>query len=311
MMDGSISKAGGGKGLREVKTSLTLLSTATVIVFLLSAPGSHAITLDWNNVDWPYDNNGTTGSGNQGDDVRTFSQGFDIDPNNPGIDITISITGDTGNFRNDTSPASGYSAPADGESGVVYAPNDSNGAAGGLGATQEVLYFFLNHASRDSDFVTLTVTFSSGYTDGVFLNSLILTDIDRAGNYEDQIRNFRGSLDGGPDVFPSITPFNGTTDVTIANEGAANATTTGNDAYDDVTSTGGTVIFDFGNQGIDEFSFDYGNGNGTQNNPGNQLIGFYDITYTPVPEPGTVVTGVVLLLAAIGLSLRRKFLNRY
>ncbi|MEO0453953.1 MAG: hypothetical protein AAFY98_07430 [Verrucomicrobiota bacterium] len=305
-MDYSNSKALAGRGLRAVNTLLTPLRTAVIMTVLLSAACSHAITLDWNNVDWPYDNNGTTGSGNQGDDVRTFSQGFDIDPDNPGIDVTISITGDTGNFRNDTSPASGYVAPADGESGIVYAPNDHNGAVGGLGATEEVLYLFLNHGSRDNDFVTVTVTFSSNYTDGVFLDSLILTDIDSTGSYEDQIRNFRGSLDGGSDVFPSITPFDGGTNVTIANEGTASATTTGDGGFDDISSTGGTVIFDFGNQGIDEFSFDYGNGAGAPNNPGNQLIGFYDIVYSPVPEPGTVVSGVALLLVAFGLWLRRK-----
>jgi hypothetical protein len=272
--------------------------------FLAALP-AHAVVLDWDNstVDWPFTGNAT----------RTFSSSFDVDPANPGNDITITISGATGNITNDNSPAAGYIPPPGFPSSYVTSPDDHNGAAGGFGGGNETgLYLFVNFINNTAGAnLTVTITFSANYTYGVTGVSFPITDVDYvAGSYTDQIRNLTGSYYGTPVANATLTALsNSTVNVAIANSGTANATATGTGATDDIAEGFSNINVNFGSTPVNQVSFVWGSGSTAPANPGNQLIALYDISFTAaVPEPSTFAAAAILLCAA--LCARRRFQRR-
>jgi hypothetical protein len=242
--------------------------------FLLNTPLS-AVTLDWDLVDWT--------SGN-------LSQSFDIDPSNPGNDITITIGGDTGQIK---SPHSGSN----------FSPDDNTLAAGGFGEQTLLLSVDFNN-DNGVNFLTVTIDFL--YAFGVNNAAFVLTDVDQtlsgSQNFIDVMSNWNASLGAGPGLFPTLT--NGADNFI----GGANGTSTvfaegfsGNPDAD----AGGNVGVSFSST-LDMISFRYTSGNtpagpGGGTNPTSQSIGLYDITYTPaVPEADSLAMAGLLLLAVAG-----------
>jgi hypothetical protein len=231
------------------------------LMFILGAYSSlQADTLDWQTETW------TAGA---------LSKTFTIN----GVNVTVQITGNTGNFIT--------------FSGVT-APDDSNIVDGGTG--QEALYLGVDHSNRDTQSVTVTVTFSSA----VIIGSFAIFDIDtfNTNSFQDQIRTI-SATDGTNTYYGNLTATNSTF-VTVSNSGTVNAAFTavlgagGNGGAGNLTSDG-TGTIDFGTNAITSLSFTYGNGSGAITNPTSQHVALGDFNYTVVPEPSTCLTGFLLV----------------
>jgi hypothetical protein len=229
------------------------------VFFLLSGISllsAQATTLDWNSVNWP--------SGN-------LTQSFNIDPANSGNDITITISGNTGN--------------------LISNVNDTTDLTGGGSTSQESLYLNTDHSSLTQ---ALTITLDFSYTGGVSGVSFSVFDVDfGAGQFQDQLFNISGT-DGTNVYYASLT---GSANNTIANNGTATATATGNIATAE-NSGDANVSFNFGSNIVTSVTFSWGNAPTANNPPGNQWIGLSDINYTAAPEPSTIIATMLLLCAA-------------
>ena len=240
----------------------------------LLATAVQAITLDWDSVTW------TPGS---------LSNSYNIDPANAGNDITVSITGDTGQFA----PKGGSTIPA-----------IMNIIEGGLSPVQNALVLHLDLANQ-SQAVTVSVSFSALYTAGVTNVSFTLFDVDfSSGAFQDQIRSISAlSIDGVTLVAPTITvssanSLNGTSGLGSVVTGQLGNTDTG------ATSGNGNVTISFGANAIQSFTFVYGSGSTAPANPTTQGIALHDIAFTPVPEMNPAWSALGSCLVAAALILR-------
>jgi hypothetical protein len=249
---------------------------ALLLPFL--ATGVQAITLDWNAVTWA---------------PGTLSHSYDVDPANPGNDITVSISGDTGQFA----PKGGSQIPA-----------IMNIIEGGLSPAQNSLVLHLDLANQ-SQSVTVSVSFSALYTGGVANVSFTLFDVDFASSaFQDQIRSIQAlSIDGTTLIAPTITtsPNN-----TLTGSGL-NQVVTGMINTNDTGPTSGNanVTISFGANAIKSFTFTYGSGSNAPADPTTQGIALYNISFTPVPEinPAWSAIGSCLVAAALILRHGAKF----
>jgi hypothetical protein len=231
-----------------------------------------AVTLDWNNVDWTAD---------------SLSQSFDIDPSNAGNDITITISGNTGDI-DDSGGAS---------------PDDNTIITGGQGGTQESLYLAADYGGTGRELV-VTITFSAGYVYGVENVQFTIFDVDRdSGVWRDQIDEMEGRRNSAVVSFADLT---GTNFHDIFDSGTATARARGDGATEnaDPGTDDANLNVVFNDAPVDEVSFRWTNIDAAL---GFQYIGLYDITYTPaVPEPATVVGGMLLGLFLAGHHIRHR-----
>lgn len=252
---------------------LRSLWAALVLVGLGVSP-TQAITLDWNSVDW------TTNS---------LSQSFDIDAGNPGNDITITISGDTGDI-DDSGGAS---------------PDDNTIITGGQGATQESLYLAANYNGSGSNELIVTITFSAGYIYGVENVEFTIFDMDRdSGVWRDQIDEMEGTRGGSTVSFADLT---GTGFHDIFDSGTVDALARGDGPNDnaDPDADDANLGVLFNDAPVDSVTFRWTNQDSAL---GFQYIGIYDITYTPaVPEPATVASALLLGLFLAGYHFRPHF----
>jgi hypothetical protein len=236
--------------------SLGLLSTAP------------AITLDWGtNADWD-ETDGTP-----------YEDSFDIDPDNAGDDVAITIGGSTGS--------------------LIELPNDTGDFTGGISGNTS-----LNLVARYDPDVdqSIIVTIEFNYSQDVTEVSFSIYDVDlTTGRWIDRISSFE-AWSGGvlqTTIFPTLT---GSSANMVNNAGTTDVEVIGTDTA--VNSQGtGNVLVDFGDAVFDEIRFTW-----TNEDPAllRQGIGLHNITYTPAPEPSTVLTGG-LLVGLIGFQvLRRK-----
>jgi len=238
---------------------------------LLGTTSAKAIVLDWSNVTW------TPGS---------LTGSFDIDPDNAGNDVTVTITGNTSRFF-----SSSY-------------PQITDDFTGGLGSGTDQLDLYVDY-SNTSQAITVTVTFH--YTAGVSDVEFTLFDIDTGAvtgkgknpdrAFVDQVRSITATATNNTLVAPTITVANST--YTQTGGSGTNQTITGRDVANDFSSQGSASI-SFGTNTVSSFTFTYGEGAGSESDPFAQGIGLYDISYKPkVPEfhPGLISAGVCLLLA--------------
>jgi hypothetical protein len=243
-------------------------------VFLLNSPVT-AVTLDWDLVDWT--------SGN-------LTQSFDIDPGNAGNDITITISGDTGQIK---SP----------HSGANFSPDDNTLAAGGF--AEETLLLSVDF-NNDNGVNFLTVTINFLYAFGVNNAAFVLTDVDQAlngtQNFIDVMSNWNASLGGGAGLFPTLT--NSADNIIGGTNGTSSVFAQGVSGNPD-PDAGGNVGVSFSTT-LDTISFRYTSGDivgnpGGGTNPTSQSIGLYDITYTPaVPEASSLAMAGLLFLTVLG-----------
>jgi hypothetical protein len=245
--------------------------TLFALLLPLLATAADAITLDWDSagVTW------TPGS---------LSNSYDVDPAKAGNDITVSITGDTGQLA----PKSGSTIPA-----VM------NIIEGGLSPVQNALVLHLDLANQ-SQAVTVSVSFSALYTAGVANVSFTLFDVDFSSSaFQDQIRSIQAlSIDGTTLISPTIT--------VSANNSATGGVVTGiiNTSDTGATSGAANVTISFGASAIKSFTFVYGSGANAPTDPTTQGIALHDISFTPVPEINPAWGAIGSCLVAVGLVLR-------
>ena len=130
--------------------SRRLLLLSLLGPFLVTA--AHAVTLDWDTNSW------TAGS---------LGNSYDIDPSKARNDITLTISGNTGQLQpKNTAP--NHQTPA-----------LTNTLQGGRGTAENTLCLALNLTSQNQ-FVTLSINFSALHTEGVTGVSFSLLGIDFA-----------------------------------------------------------------------------------------------------------------------------------
>lgn len=253
------------------------LAGLLAVVFLSTT--AKAVILDWDTVSW------TAGS---------LSNSYDVDPAKPGNDVTAAVTGDVAQLQ----PKFGFQTPA-----VV------NGIDGGLSPVEKTLVLELDLANQ-SQAVTVTISFSALYAQGVNNVSFTIFDVDfsnvAGSTFQDQIRAITAlSIDGTTLIAPTIT--------TSANNSLSgtglNQVVTGDMTAPDAGAGSGAanVTISFGTSAIQSLTFTYGSGAGTVADPTGESIGIHDINFTPVPEinPAFAAAGLCSF-AAIVMIRRRK-----
>ncbi len=260
---------------------MRLLARHLVTLSLCSACAlsAGAVTLDWNI------NNTFT---------QCQTNSYNVDPSAPGADISVAIA--TTNIG----------------AGTLTAAVDST-LEGGFGPNNNTLGILLN-LTTTGQYVTVTVTFSAAYTQGVNNVSFTLFDVDyvdtgngnNATQFQDQIRSITATTINNTTVGATVTggANNSVTGVSpnqIVN-GTANTASTG------ATSGDANVTINFGTAAIKSFTFVYGSGTliGSNTDPSQQKIGLYNIGFTPVPEINPSWSAVISCLAAAGLILRHR-----
>jgi len=221
---------------------------ASITGLLLFVAQANALILDWDNVTWA-----------QG----SLQNSYDIDPSNPGNDITITISPSaTGLFYNNTYP------------------NINNSQSGGTSPPEKSLELWMNFQNHNQ-YVTVTVDFN--YTAGVKDVSFSLFDIDRDGrNFVDYVSSiYAFAPDGTTKVAPTIT---GSPNNIVSGSGLGQ-TITGAGASETPGSSGlANAKIDFGNTPISSLTFKYSPGADSRRDPNAQSIAIHDISFTPVPE---------------------------
>lgn len=260
-------------------------------VFAVSCVTAQAVTLDWSTA--TYVNGSLTGS-------------FDVDPAKPGNDITITISGDTSRLVPDPSISGNPPTPAIGsafQGGQATIPN-----------TLDLAVDFTNTIQQ----ITVTVTFSSAYTEGVKNVSFSLFDVDLNNGdgavYVDEIRSITATkLVGGTTIGATVT---GAANNAVTGSGTVNAKVDGTISTADTGTGSGKAnsTINFGGNIITSFTFSYGEGPGIPGltDPTFQHIGLYNINFSPVPESNpALVSGLscataVLLVLWHGARRRKK-----
>jgi hypothetical protein len=245
---------------------------------------SHAVIVDWDALTW------TPG---------TLTNSYDVDPTQTGNDITVTVTGNTGQLQPEI------------PSPYPQTPAITTNFQGGLGTAQNTLSIAVNFTDQ-SQYVTVTIDFSALYSLGVQNVSFTLFDFDFASggssNYQDKLSGITAlSIDGTTPVAPTITTSSANTGtgtgLTQVVTGIASVPDTG------ATSGNGNVTISFGTTAIKSFTFTYGSGSGTVADPTYQHVGIHDITFTPVLEinPTGGALGSCLTAAALIIRHSAKF----
>lgn len=239
----------------------------------ICAASANAVTLDWDTATWT--NGATSGTPMSGVDVNIsasttglFQPSLENYPNIPTPAITRAFDG-------------GLSPGQNAFEMAIDVPNGGN-----------------------ANFVTITLTFNSAtYSAGVTNVSFSIFDIDYSNDprnnntYQDRVFNISATSVTGT----TLTP-------TISNLGSAVTNTsgvlTGNASVVDTGagSGNGNATISFSGQ-VRSITLSYGTG-GLFADPTYQHIGISDITFTPVPEMNSAISGAVSCLLAAFLIRR-------
>ena len=259
------------------KLSLIFLA----ILATLSSPAARAVVLDWDTISW------TAGS---------LNNSYDIDPGHAGNDVTVGIVANGGAAFQPEIPAPNPQTPA---------VNPS--FQGGLATTENSLCIALNLTSN-SQSVTVTISFSALYTQGVNNVSFQIFDVDfsnASGNtYQDQLSAIRAlSIDGTTLIAPTITT---SVSNALSGSGLSQVVTGTSSTVDTGAGSGnGNVMISFGTNAIKSLTFTYGSGTMFAD-PTYQHIGIYDINFTPIPEVNPAWSAILSCVAASILILRHR-----
>ena len=258
---------------------------ATALLFAIICGSSSAITLNWGSEPWA---------------AGSLQNSYDIDPGNPGNDVTVTVSGNTGVLQ--TEIVSPY----------PMTPAVTAAFQGGAGAPQNSLCIATNFANQTQG-ITVTVDYSAQYTQGVSNVSFTIFDVDFANvsggsNYQDQLRSIQAVGIDGSLIAPTIT-----TSVNNVRTGTGL-----NQIVNGVTSTpdtgagsgNGNVTISFGTNAIRSFTFTYGSGSGTVADPTYQHIGMSNVIFTPVPEMNPAFGASLSCFIAMLVVLRHNARHR-
>ena len=201
-----------------------------------------------------------------------WESAYDVDPTNPGNDITIAMSGNTGNF-NSGSPSIGTGLGGTGKSSLQLAPTFSSTSQ------------------------SITVTISFNYAQGVYVQNLNILSVDAGTNlvlltgYTDKITNIVGVTATGQSV--NAAAVAGGSSVTVSGNSASGWTATGNSTVPG-TSANGNVSVSFGNFRVTQISFTLSNAGNMALLLGSQQIGLDNISYSLTPEIQPGIIGAVL-----------------
>jgi hypothetical protein len=259
-LEGTRILPGAGHGHDNLRV-LRLFSSVLIALFC-GVSAASAVTLSWSTVTW------TAGS---------LSNSYDVDPSNPGNDITITVSGNTGNLGG-TSPSIGSNLGGTGRASWQLAPT-----------------FTL--ASQ-----TLTVTIAFNYTQGVYVQNLNILSVDSQ-LFSDKITNIQGKTATGQTVNAVAVVGSSKNSVTGSSSTGWTVTGTGNAG----TAATGNVSVSFGNFRVTQISFTLAN-SGTLSVA--QKIGLDDISWSLTPEvrPG-IAASILCGLALIARIRARRKLN--
>ena len=257
---------------------------AIALLFATICGSSSAVTLNWGSEPW------TAGS---------LQNSYNVDPGNAGNDLTVTVSGSTGQLQAE-----------------IVAPNPMTPAVtaafqGGYANPQNSLCIATNFANR-SQGVTVTVDYSSQYTQGVRNVSFTIFDVDfsnsSGSNYQDQIRSITAVGINGTPIAPTIT----TSINNVLSGTGLNQVVNGVASTSDLGAGSGNanVTISFGANAIRSFTFTYGSGSGTVSDPTYQHIGMSNVVFTPVPEMNpafaTSLSCIVAMLLAFRHNARRR-----
>ena len=227
-------------------------------------------------------------------DVLTWAPGslsnsYDVDPGNPGNDVTFTVSGDVNTFTNDAT--SGVPTPA-----------ITMSLAGGLSPVQKSLELAANLKTNSQ--ITFTVNFSPQYLKGVANVSFSIFDIDLETN-KDRISKIYGIALDGSRVAPTITVGPAVTKL----GGGVNQVLIGTNPSPDTGpgSANGNALISFGSTPITGLTFIWSNSNGA---PKYQQIAIGDISFDVVPEINPGAATALLCIAAVVIQWRRKLASR-
>jgi hypothetical protein len=161
--------------------------------------------------------------------------------------------------------------------------------------------------TRDTHSVTITITFSMQYTQGVSNVSFSLFDIDKlTGGYTDQVDAISATLTDGSKVGAAITGVGSA--VTPSGSGTSQVLTGNGDSPDTGAGSGaGNATISFNVDHIRSLTFTIGEPT-IGGDPDQQNFGLSNITYSPVPEMNPAVASAVACL--LGFAARRRFRRR-
>jgi len=257
---------------------------AIALLFATLCATSSALTLSWGSEPWA---------------AGSLQNSFDIDPANPGNDVTVTVTGNTGQLQPELTPPNSMTP-------VVAASFQ-----GGAGAPQNSLCIAANFANQTQS-ITVTVDFSAQYAQGVTNVSFTIFDVDFGNSggstYQDQLRSIMAVGIDGSLIAPTITTsVNNTLSGTGLNQIVNGITSTPDTG---AGSGNANVTISFGTAKIKSFTFTYGSGSGTVADPTYQHIGMSDVVFTPVPEMnpafGTSFSCIVATLLVLRHNARRR-----
>jgi hypothetical protein len=241
---------------------------------------AQAVTVDWDATAW------TPG---------TLTNSYDVDSSVAGNDLTFTLGGTTGELANDSV-------------NNLPTPNINPTLEGGLSPVQNSLNIAIDLGKKDR-FVTITITFSASYTQGVENVSFTLFGIDQAAGgsniYIDEISSISAlSIDGVTQIAPTITGLGSAvtrtgTDLNQVLTGIANVPNAG------AGSGAGNATISFNVTGIRSITFTFGAGGNSAINPTFQDISVHDLTFSPVPEMNpTMAAACVCLFGLLAMNRR-------
>jgi hypothetical protein len=257
---------------------------ATAFLFATICSPSNAITLNWGSEPWV---------------AGSLQNSYNIDPANPGNDVTVTVSGNTAVLQPE-----------------LVAPNPMTPAVtaafqGGAGAPQNSLCIATNFANQTQG-ITVTVDYSAQYTQGVTNVSFTIFDVDfssaSGNNYQDQLRSIQAvGIDGSliaPTITTSVNNVRSGTGLNQIVNGVTSTSDTG------PTSGNANVTISFGTNAIRSFTFTYGSGSGTVADPTYQHIGMSNVVFTPVPEMNPAFGASLSCIVAMLLVLRHNARHR-
>jgi hypothetical protein len=285
------------------------------LALVVCTPGSYAAVLDWSSQTWA-----------SGDESGTYDG-----VGGTGRDAVVTVV---------------TSSPASFQNGTPVANNTGIVVAGSNDAMQiEALMGSAAGGSIDTGGKVIVKVSFSGYVNNV---SFTIYDVDRGTVTGTTGPPFNNPIFSHVDSIGKIQVYNGaeasianTAELSFDNQAIGTKFADGGFYYhgqkivrDDYTNntpltpaeiaagnalgSAGTITVDFGDQWITGFSFTYSGfvpgssfgGFGSQANPTSQGIAIGDISFTPVPEVGTVAGIGIFLLGALGFEYRRRKLLR-